>query len=88
MSIVSWIVLGAVVGLSGARLRPGHFPGRALGAAVTGAVGGFVGGGLFAALDDRSVNSLDATTAVSAVVGAALMLSAMHKADYAEPRPD
>ena len=88
MSIVSWIVLGAVVGLSGAYLRPGRFPGGALGAAIAGAVGGFVGGGVFAALDDRPVNGLGATTALSAVVGAALMLAAMHKADYAEPRPE
>jgi uncharacterized membrane protein YeaQ/YmgE (transglycosylase-associated protein family) len=88
MSIVSWIVLGAVVGLSGARLRPGRFPGGALGAAATGAVGGFVGGGVFATLDGRAVNGLDPTTAVSAVVGAALMLTAMNKADYAEPHPD
>ena len=42
MSIVSWIVLGAVVGLSGARLRPGRFPGGGLGAAATGGVGAFV----------------------------------------------
>ena len=86
--MVSWIVLGAVIGLTGARLRPGRFPGGALGAAVTGAVGGFVGGGVFAALDDRAVHGLDAVTALSALVGAAVMLTAMHKADYAEPRPD
>jgi uncharacterized membrane protein YeaQ/YmgE (transglycosylase-associated protein family) len=88
MSIVSWILLGAVVGLMGARLRPGRLPGGALGAAITGAAGGFVGGGVFAALDDRSVSGLDLVTAVTAIVGAVLMLTAIHKADYAEPRPD
>lgn len=88
MSIASWILLGAVVGLVAARLRPGRFPGRALGAAAAGAVGGFVGGGVFAALDDRAVSRLDVVTAASALIGAALMLAAMNKADYAEPRPD
>lgn len=88
MSIASWIVLGAVLGLVAAQLRPGRFPGGAVGAVVTGAVGGFVGGGVFAALDDRAVNGFDLVTAASAVVGAALMLSAMHNADYAAPRPD
>jgi uncharacterized membrane protein YeaQ/YmgE (transglycosylase-associated protein family) len=88
MSIASWIVLGAVLGLVAARLRPGRFPGGAVGAAATGGIGGFVGGGVFAALDDRGVNGLDVVTASSAVVGAALMLAAMHKADYAEPHLD
>jgi uncharacterized membrane protein YeaQ/YmgE (transglycosylase-associated protein family) len=88
MSIASWIFIGGLVGLFAARLRPGRFPGASLGAAVTGAVGGFVGGGVFTALDDRTVQSFDPVTALSAVVGAALMLSAMHKADYAESRPD
>jgi uncharacterized membrane protein YeaQ/YmgE (transglycosylase-associated protein family) len=88
MSIASWIVIGAILGVGASRLRPARFPGGTLGAAVTGAVGGFVGGGVFAALDDRALNGLDATTAVSAVVGAALMLTAMRKADYAEPHAD
>ena len=88
MSIVTWIVVGAVVGLSGAHLRPGRFPGDPLGAAVTGAVGGFVGGRVLAALDDRALSGLDATTAVSAIVGAGMMLTAMHRAAYVEPRPD
>lgn len=88
MSIASWIVLGSVLGLVVARLRPGRFPGGPAGAAGTGAVGGFVGGGVFAALDGRAVDGFDLVTGVSALVGAALMLSAMHKADYAEPHPD
>lgn len=88
MSIASWILVGALVGLFAARLRPGRFPGGTLGATVTGAVGGFVGGGVFVALDDRAVHGFDLVTALSALVGAAVMLTAMHKADYAEPRPD
>jgi uncharacterized membrane protein YeaQ/YmgE (transglycosylase-associated protein family) len=88
MSIASWIFVGALVGLFAARVRPGRFPGGTLGATVTGAVGGFVGGGVFAALDDRTAQELDLVTAVSALVGAALTLTAMHKADHAEPRPD
>ena len=88
MSIASWIVLGALVGLGARRLRPGRFPGGSPGAAVTGAVGGFVGGGVFAALDDRTVSGFDLVTAATALVGAALMLTAMQKADYAEPRPE
>lgn len=88
MSIAIWIVLGGALGLLAAWLRPGRFPGGAVGAAATGAVGGFVGGGVFAALDDRALNGFDLITAVSALVGAGLMLTAMNKADYAEPYPD
>ena len=58
-----------------------------MGAVITGVVGGFVGGGVFAALDDRSVDRFDLTTTVSALGGAALMLAAMKTADHAEPRP-
>jgi uncharacterized membrane protein YeaQ/YmgE (transglycosylase-associated protein family) len=87
MSIAIWIICGALVGLAATRLRPGRFPGGTLGAIVTGIVGGFVGGGLFAALDDRSVNGFDLPTTVSALVGASLMLAAMKTADDAEPRP-
>lgn len=85
MSIASWILVGAVVGVAAARLRPSRFPGGALGAAVTGAVGGFVGGGVFAALDDRPITGFDVVTAVSAVAGATLMLTAINKADHAAP---
>jgi uncharacterized membrane protein YeaQ/YmgE (transglycosylase-associated protein family) len=88
MSIATWILVGALVGLLAARVRRGRFPGGTLGAVVTGAVGGFVGGGVFAALDDRPVEEFDLVTAVSALVGAALMLGAMNKADSPEPRAD
>jgi len=88
MSIVAWIVLGGLVGLIAARVRPERFPGGTAGAIATGATGGFVGGGVFAALDDRSVQGLDVLTSVSALAAAALMLTAMNRADHAEPRSD
>ena len=88
MSIASWIFVGALVGLFAARLRPKGFPGGTLGATITGAVGGFVGGGVFAALDDRTAQEFDLVTAISALVGATLMLTAMRKTDQAEARPD
>ena len=87
MSIAIWIICGGLVGLLATQLRPGRFPGGTPGAMLAGVVGGFVGGGVFAALDDRSVNGFDPTTTVSALVGAALMLAAMKTADHAEPRP-
>jgi uncharacterized membrane protein YeaQ/YmgE (transglycosylase-associated protein family) len=88
MSIVSWIAVGVLVGLVVERLERGRFPGGRGGAGATGIAGALIGGGGFAVLDGRSVTAFDAVTVVSALVGAVLVLAAMHEADHAEPRPD
>jgi uncharacterized membrane protein YeaQ/YmgE (transglycosylase-associated protein family) len=87
MSIVSWIAIGGLVGVVVERLDRGHFPGGRRGAAATGIAGALLGGGVFAVLDGRSVTALDPVTIVSALVGAVLVLAAMHEADRTEPRP-
>ena len=88
MSIVSWIAVGGLVGLVVERLERGHFPGGRRGAGATGLAGALLGGGVFAVLDGRSVSVFDPVTVVSAIVGAVLVLAAMHEADRTEPRPN
>ena len=85
MSIVSWIVVGGLVGLAVERLERGRFPGGRRGAGATGIAGALIGGGLFAVLDGRSVTAFDRVTVVSALVGAVVVLAAMHEADRTEP---
>lgn len=85
MSIVSWIAIGGVVGLVVERLERGRFPGGRRGAGATGIAGALLGGGLFAVLDSRSVSAFDPVTVVSALVGAVLVLAAMHEAERTEP---
>jgi uncharacterized membrane protein YeaQ/YmgE (transglycosylase-associated protein family) len=89
MSVVSWIVIGALLGVVVERLAVRRFPGGRRGAAVTGIVGALVGGGVFAVLDGRGVAALDPVTAASALVGAVLVLAAVHEPnqDHARARP-
>ena len=88
MSIVSWIAVGGLVGLVVERLERGRFPGGRRGAGAMGIAGALLGGGVFAALDGRSVSPFDPVTAVSALVGAVLVLAGMHEADRTEPHPN
>jgi uncharacterized membrane protein YeaQ/YmgE (transglycosylase-associated protein family) len=77
MSVLSWIVIGALVGVVVERMIARRFPGGPRGAAATGVAGGLVGGGVFAVLDGRSVTAFDPVTATSALVGAVVVLAAM-----------
>ena len=85
MGIVSWLVLGAIVGGAANRLVPGRFPGGAIGTVVGGAAGAFLGGAGFSLLVDRGVSGFDPLGLLMALLGAALLLTAVRKADYAEP---
>jgi uncharacterized membrane protein YeaQ/YmgE (transglycosylase-associated protein family) len=82
MSVVSWIVIGALLGIVVERLAVRRFPGGRRVAALTGTAGGLLGGGVFAALDTRGVAELDPVTAASALVGAVLVLAAMHEPNH------
>jgi uncharacterized membrane protein YeaQ/YmgE (transglycosylase-associated protein family) len=86
MSIIGWIVLGTIVGLAGDRLVSAKFPGGILGTIAGGAAGAFIGGAVFSLIADRGVSSFDALSMLLALAGAALLLTAVHKAAYAEPR--
>jgi uncharacterized membrane protein YeaQ/YmgE (transglycosylase-associated protein family) len=86
MGIISWIVLGAIIGFLANRLVPGEFPGGVLGTIAGGAAGAFLGGAVFALIASRGVAGFDVVSLLIAFIGAALLLTIVRKAGYAEPR--
>jgi uncharacterized membrane protein YeaQ/YmgE (transglycosylase-associated protein family) len=86
MGIVSWIVLGTIVGILANWLTPGRFPGGLVGTIAGAMAGAFLGGAIFSLLADRAVARLDAVSLVLALAGAALLLMVIRKADHAQPR--
>jgi uncharacterized membrane protein YeaQ/YmgE (transglycosylase-associated protein family) len=87
MIVVSWVVLGGLIGLLANRLLRVGFPGGALGTIAAGATGAFLGGGLARLLAHRGLAGFDTTSLLIAALGAIVLLSAIRTADYAEPRP-
>jgi uncharacterized membrane protein YeaQ/YmgE (transglycosylase-associated protein family) len=87
MIIVSWVVLGGLIGLLANRLLRVSFPGGTLGTIAAGATGAFLGGGLARLLANRGLAGFDTTSLLIAALGAIVLLSAIRTADYAEPRP-
>jgi uncharacterized membrane protein YeaQ/YmgE (transglycosylase-associated protein family) len=86
MSIVSWIVLGTIVGILVNWLLPGKFPGGVVGTIAGGTAGAFLGGAIFSLAANRGVSGFDALSLLIAFVGAALLLLIVRKAGYAQPR--
>jgi uncharacterized membrane protein YeaQ/YmgE (transglycosylase-associated protein family) len=86
MGIVSWIVLGTIVGILANWLMPGRFPGGLLGTIVGGMAGAFLGGAIFSLVASRGVAGFDLVSLLIAFFGAALLLTIIRKAGYAEPR--
>jgi uncharacterized membrane protein YeaQ/YmgE (transglycosylase-associated protein family) len=86
MGIVSWIVLGAIVGILVNWLLPGKFPGGVIGTTAGGMGGAFLGGAIFSLATDRGVSGFDALSLLIAFVGAALLLTIARKAGDAQPR--
>lgn len=84
MGIISWIVLGTVIGLAVNRLLRGRFPGGMLGTTVGGTAGAFLGGAIFSLAADRGVSGLDPVSLAIAFAGAALLLAVIRKAGYAD----
>jgi uncharacterized membrane protein YeaQ/YmgE (transglycosylase-associated protein family) len=66
--------------------RPARFPGGLAGTVGSATVGAFLGGASFTVLAGRSVGDLDLASLFVALLGAALLLVAMRKAGYTEPR--
>ena len=85
MGIISWIVLGTIVGFLVNWLIPGRFPGGLIGTIVGGTAGAFLGGAVFSLLAERGVTGLDAISLLVAFVGAAVLLTLVRKAGYAQP---
>jgi uncharacterized membrane protein YeaQ/YmgE (transglycosylase-associated protein family) len=86
MGIVSWIVLGTIVGILVNWLLPEKFPGGVIGTVAGGMAGAFLGGAIFSLAADRGVSGFDALSLLIAFVGAGLLLMVVRKADSAQPR--
>jgi uncharacterized membrane protein YeaQ/YmgE (transglycosylase-associated protein family) len=74
MGILSWIVLGLVVGLLAKWVMPGDDPGGLVMTIVLGVAGAFVGGWLSTQLGFGSVTGFNIGSLVIAVLGAVLLL--------------
>jgi len=70
MGLVSWILVGALVGAAAQRLWPRTFPLRLPGTMLGGVLGAAFGGFLVAALLERRIAEVDALTLAAALIGA------------------
>jgi uncharacterized membrane protein YeaQ/YmgE (transglycosylase-associated protein family) len=87
VAIVSWILLGTVVGLMAHRLLPGSFPGGVLGTVAAATAGAFLGGAGFTLVASREVSGFDGVSLLVAFLCAALLLTVARKAEYAGQHP-
>lgn len=76
MGIVSWIILGLIVGVIAKVLLPGRDPGGLIGTTLIGVAGAFIGGWLSAKFLDKPISQdfYDPATWVAAVAGALVLL--------------
>ena len=74
MGIISWIVLGLVVGVIAKWIHPGNDPGGIFITIALGIAGAFVGGFLASALGLGSVTGFNIGSLVIATGGAVLLL--------------
>ncbi len=74
--VLSWIVLGLIVGTVAKILLPGRDPGGIFGTILIGIIGAFLGGWLSARFFDRPIshNVVDPRLWVAAVAGALVLL--------------
>jgi uncharacterized membrane protein YeaQ/YmgE (transglycosylase-associated protein family) len=73
MGIISWIVVGAIVGLVARRIVPGPDPGRSIVTIILGMAGASLGGFVFGVLGG-GVTSFEVGSVALATLGAVLML--------------
>lgn len=85
MGILSWILMGALVGLLANWLVPGRFPGGVLGTIVGGVLGAVLGGFIVAAVAGRGVTGFDLVSFLIALGGAALLLVILRAAGAGQP---
>jgi uncharacterized membrane protein YeaQ/YmgE (transglycosylase-associated protein family) len=86
MGILTWILLGTVIGLLANWIVPGRFPGGILGTIVGGMAGAFLGGAIFSMIFDRGVAGFDTVSLVIAFAGAALLITLLRVAGVAGSR--
>ena len=75
MSIIAWLVVGAIAGFIASRLVPGDEGYGVLGGLIAGIVGALVGGFLFGALTNTDwTTGIDIPTLIAAIVGAIIVV--------------
>ena len=74
MGILSWIVMGLIVGLLAKFIMPGKDPGGCIITILIGIAGAFVGGFIGARLGIGTVTGFDISSILVAVGGAVLLL--------------
>jgi uncharacterized membrane protein YeaQ/YmgE (transglycosylase-associated protein family) len=88
MGVISWILVGASVGVLANGVTARRFGGGVHGNAASGMAGAFLAGAVFSLVAKRSAATLDVVSLLAAVVGAAALLALVHRADRAEPRSE
>jgi uncharacterized membrane protein YeaQ/YmgE (transglycosylase-associated protein family) len=84
MGIISWILLGAIVGLLAGAALPGKFPGGIPGTVLGGIAGAFLGGAIFSLIAGRAVTGFDPLSLLIALAGAAALLVLVRAAGQAD----
>jgi uncharacterized membrane protein YeaQ/YmgE (transglycosylase-associated protein family) len=79
MGILSWIIMGLIVGILAKWIMPGRDPGGAIVTILIGIAGAFVGGYISTALGFGSVTGFNFPSIVIAIGGALLLLFAYRK---------
>lgn len=74
MSILSWIIIGAIAGVLGKFIVPGPDKGGIIWTVVLGIVGALLGGWIASALGFGGVTGFDIRSLIIAVLGAALLV--------------
>jgi uncharacterized membrane protein YeaQ/YmgE (transglycosylase-associated protein family) len=75
MSIIAWLVVGAIAGFIASRVVPGDEGYGWLGGLIAGIVGALVGGFLFGALTNTDwTTGIDIPTLIAAIVGAIIVV--------------
>jgi uncharacterized membrane protein YeaQ/YmgE (transglycosylase-associated protein family) len=76
MSIIAWLVVGAIAGFIASRLVPGDEGYGVIGGLVAGIVGALLGGWLFALLTNNEdwLTGIDIPTLVASIVGAIIVV--------------
>jgi uncharacterized membrane protein YeaQ/YmgE (transglycosylase-associated protein family) len=76
MSLIAWLVVGAIAGWVAGKLVPGDEGYGVIGTIIAGVVGAMVGGWLFALLTNNEdwLTGIDIPTLLAAIVGAVIVV--------------
>ena len=74
MGILSWIILGAIVGVIAKLIMPGKDPGGMIVTILLGIAGAFVGGYISSILGIGSITGINLVSLIIAVGGALILL--------------